>query len=253
MKICSLSSGSKGNSVFIQSEHGRILVDAGLSASQLKKRLESIGIDPVTIDAIVITHAHQDHVQGSAVFSRQFDTPIYGHPDTLDELTYIFNSDVSVIPWTSSFFIKDFHLKPFRLSHDAIPTVGYGISAAGKELVICTDLGVSTQEVEENLRGVNFVILESNHDLDMLMKGPYPWELKERIASRVGHLSNHETGSLLKSILNGRLQKIVLAHLSEENNSPDLAKDTIIEYIGPQFEDIIDTLEQRKVSSMYDL
>jgi phosphoribosyl 1,2-cyclic phosphodiesterase len=239
--------------LFIQSEHGRVLVDAGLSALQLKKRLEVIEIDPETIDAIVLTHAHQDHVQGSTVFSRQFDTPIYGHPDTLDELIYIFNSDVSVIPWTKSFFIKDIHFKPFRLSHDANPTVGYCISAAGKELAICTDLGITTQEVEENLMGANFVILESNHDLDMLMKGPYPWELKERIASRVGHLSNHETGRLLKNILTGRLQKIVLAHLSEENNSHDLAKDTIIEYIGPQFEEIIDTFEQRKISPVYEV
>jgi len=252
MRICSLASGSRGNSLFVESENARILVDAGLSALQIKTRLQSINIDPITINAIVITHAHRDHVSGADVFSHQFQVPIYGHPDTLDTLTYMFNRNQKIIPWTGEFTIEDMIISPFRVSHDAFPTIGYRISAREKTMAVCTDLGVVTEEVEQNLKQAQFLVIESNHDPDMLMKGPYPWELKERIASRVGHLSNHDTGVLLKNILNGRMHKILLAHLSEENNLPDLAKNTIIDYIGSQHESLIDIIEQRKVSTLHE-
>jgi phosphoribosyl 1,2-cyclic phosphodiesterase len=252
MKICSLSSGSRGNSLLIESESTRILVDAGLSCKQIKTRLHTIGIDPQTIHAIVITHAHRDHVAGADVFSDQFDVPIYGHPDTLDTLTYLFKRNNKIIPWTREFVIEDMVLSPFLISHDAFPTVGYLISANGKTMSVCTDLGVVTQEVLENLKLAQFLVIESNHDPDMLANGPYPWELKERISSRVGHLSNHDTGMLLKKILNGYINKILLAHLSEENNSAEMAKNTVLEYIGKQHEHLIDVIEQRKISKVYE-
>ncbi len=253
MRICSLSSGSRGNSLIIESENTRILVDAGLSCKQIKTRLQSIGIDPQTIQGIVLTHAHRDHVSGADVFSFQFDVPVYGHTDTLNTLTYHFKRNNKIIPWTGEFIIEDMVLSPFRVSHDAFPTVGYLISANGKTMSVCTDLGVVTPVVQENLKLSQFLVIESNHDPDMLANGPYPWELKERITSRVGHLSNHDTGVLLKKILNGHMHKILLAHLSEENNSLKLAKDTVLEYIGGQHEDLIDVIEQRKISKIYEL
>jgi phosphoribosyl 1,2-cyclic phosphodiesterase len=253
MKICSLSSGSKGNSLFIESENTRILVDAGLSCKQIKTRLKSIEIDPQTIQAIIITHAHRDHVLGADMFSHQFEVPIYGHPDTLDNLTYLLKRNNKIIPWTGQFIIDDMTMVPFRVSHDAFPTVGYLIMANGKSMSVCTDLGIVTRVVEENLKLAQFLVIESNHDPEMLENGPYPWELKERISSRVGHLSNHETGELLKKILNGYMNKILLAHLSEENNLASLAKNTVLEYIGGQHEDLIDVIEQRKVSKVYEL
>ncbi|UCF65466.1 MAG: MBL fold metallo-hydrolase [bacterium] len=252
MRICSLASGSRGNSLFIESENARILVDAGLSALQIKNRLQSIDIDPCTIDAIILTHSHRDHVSGTDVFSHQFQVPIYGHPDTLDSLTYMFKRNQKIIPWTGEFIIEDMIITPFRVSHDAFPTVGYRISAREKTMAVCTDLGVVTEEVEQNLKKAHFLVIESNHDPDMLMNGPYPWELKERIASRVGHLSNHDTGAFLKKILNGRMNKILLAHLSEENNLAELAKNTVIDYLGSQHELMIDIIEQRKVSVMHE-
>jgi phosphoribosyl 1,2-cyclic phosphodiesterase len=252
MKICSLASGSRGNSVLVESEHSRILIDAGLSAAQIKERLNSINVDPRSIDGIAITHIHRDHVNGANTFSRQFNVPIYGHPDTLDELTLIFSGNKKIIPWTGPFTITDFYLQPFKVSHDAIPTVGYLITNQDKKMVICTDLGIITTEVEQYVSQAQFIILESNHDPEMLMNGPYPWELKERISSRLGHLSNHDTGLFLKNILHGNIQKILLAHLSEENNSPDVARHTVLDYLGSGAENTLDVIEQRKVSAIFE-
>lgn len=253
MKICSLSSGSKGNSLYVESEHARILIDIGLSARQIRERLATLRVNPTDIDAIVLTHAHRDHVRGAGVFSRQFQTPIYGHPDTLDNITYLFRKNEKTVPWYRPFQIKDISLTPFPVSHDAIPTVGYLVSSGGRVMALCTDLGVVTAEVETHLRQADFLILESNHDPDMLINGPYPRDLKERIASRVGHLSNHDTGRLLKSLLNGRVEKVLLAHISEENNTPELARETVLHYIGSGLEDLVDVIEQKKVSPVYTL
>lgn len=251
MRICSLASGSKGNSLFIESDHTRVLIDAGLSTLQLSKRLKSIDIEPETINAIALTHAHNDHVRGAGVFARHYNTPVYGHPDTLDDIAYLFKRIETIIPWKEPFMIGDLNFKPFPVSHDAFPTVGYIISVGRKSVTICTDLGIVTPEVLTHLALAQFLIIESNHDPDMLMNGPYSWELKERIASRVGHLSNQDTGLLLTDIYNGRIQKILLAHLSDENNTPELAKNTVLEFIGQNNQDVVEVIKQNKVSSIY--
>ena len=253
MKICSLSSGSKGNSLYIESDYARILIDIGLSTRQIKQRLESIQVAPNEIDAIILTHAHRDHVRGAGVFSRQYHTPIYGHPDTLNEISYLFKKDEKTVPWYRPFQIKDLTFTPFTVSHDAIPTVGYRVSNGARVVAVCTDLGVVTPEVETHLQQVDFLVLESNHDPDMLINGPYPWDLKERIASRVGHLSNHDTGRFLKTALNGRVEKVLLAHISEENNTPRLARETVLNYIGSHLEELVEVIEQKKVSPIYHL
>ncbi len=251
--ICSLSSGSKGNSLYLQTEHTRVLIDIGLSALQIRRRLETIGVEPESIDAIVITHAHADHIRGAGVFARKHHTPIYAHPETLDAMTRLFRGEESLIPWNGNFRVGDIHFFPFPVSHDAYPTVGYRIEVGTRTITVCTDLGFVTPEVKENVRRAEMLILESNHDPEMLMNGPYPWDLKERIASRVGHLSNHDTGELLREILNGRLQRILLAHLSEENNTPELARNTVLEYLTPRAEEMISVLEQKKISPIFEL
>ena len=253
MKICSLSSGSKGNCLYIESEYTRILIDLGLSAHQIKERLEEIKIPADSINAIILTHSHTDHVRGTGTFSRRFNTPIYAHPDTLDDISYLIKQNEPIKPWRDSFYINDLHVTPFQLSHDAFPTYGYLISDGNKKIGICTDLGIVTHTVIEHLQQANFLIIESNHDSEMLRNGPYPIELKERIISRVGHLSNCDTGELLKELLNGRVNQIVLTHLSEENNTPELARETVIEYIGHQFSNMIDIFEQKKVSPIFEI
>jgi phosphoribosyl 1,2-cyclic phosphodiesterase len=253
MQICSLASGSRGNSILIESNDSRILIDAGLSALKIKNALMTLRIEPNSVDAIVITHAHRDHVNGAGVFSNQFKIPVWGHPDTLDRLSYLFSRNQNVKPWTGSFKIKDMNLKPFAVSHDAIPTVGYKIQSNSKTIVICTDIGMITSGVENNLKEADLLVIESNHDPDMLRNGPYPLELKNRISSNVGHLSNYDTGALLKRILNHKMEQILLAHLSEENNSPDLAKKTVLEFIGSQFEDQIAIIEQQKMSPIFQI
>ena len=251
MKLCSLSSGSKGNSFYVETDNARILIDVGISGLQARKRLESIGVEPDSIDGIILTHSHRDHINGVGVFARQTGAQVYGHPETLDEISSLFIRDEKVIPWSGQFEINGVRITPFRVSHDSYPTVGYLLQANGKTLGFCTDTGIVTNEIVENLSKADLLVLESNHDPDMLINGPYPWHLKERIASRMGHLSNHESGALLKKILNGRMERIFLAHLSDENNTPEIALQTVLDYIGNNREDILTVLEQKTVSPIF--
>lgn len=253
MRYCLLASGSRGNSIFVESGYGRVLVDVGLSAKQIEERLKTHNIEPESIDAIVVTHAHGDHVRGVGVFANRFKLPIHAHPDTLDSITRRLKPNADIRPEIDRFLIKDISFTPFRVSHDCDPTVGFMISVNGKILTICTDLGVVTNEVRNHVRQAHALILESNHDPDMLMSGPYPWDLKERIAGRTGHLSNHNAGELLQEILAGHLQQVVLGHLSLENNQPELAVGTVLDYIGSRHEAMVDVVVQKTVSDMYTL
>ncbi len=253
MQFCILASGSKGNSIFVETEYTRVLIDVGLSARQIENRLNTIGVEPQSINAIVLTHDHNDHVRGVGVFARRFGVPIYAHPETLDNITHLFRGTEALHPWMQAFTIADLHFAPFPLSHDSIPTVGYTIEHRGKRLVICTDLGVVTPVVKEHVAQAHALLLESNHDPELLLRGPYPWHLKERIASQVGHLSNHNAGVLLREILHGGLQRVILGHLSEENNRPELALTTVLDYIGPGFREHLSVIEQKTISPKYQL
>jgi phosphoribosyl 1,2-cyclic phosphodiesterase len=253
MRYCILASGSKGNSTFIETQYARILVDVGLSAKKIEDRLRKLDVDPQSIDSIVLTHAHTDHVRGAGQFAHKHKIPIYAHPETLDEITPKLKQDQRIEPWHTSFYIKDTSFTPFHLSHDCYPTFGYLIQENSKTLAICTDLGVVTENVKEHLQKANALILESNHDQKMLINGTYPWHLKERIASRVGHLSNNEAGELLLQIYNGNIDKIILAHLSEDNNTSQLARNTVLEIVGNHLELYIDVIEQRQMSALFQL
>lgn len=251
MKYCVLASGSRGNSLFIESGYSRILLDIGLSARKIEERLATIGVSPDSLDAIVLTHSHKDHVRGAGVFARRFGTPIYAHPQTLDQITYLLRGKEDVHPWREAFSIKDLTFRPFPLPHDSDPTFGYLIGENGKNLAVCTDLGVVTDRVRENLREAHAIVLESNHDPGMLMSGPYPWHLKERISSRLGHLSNSEAGELLREVLHASISRIILGHLSEENNTPEKALNTVFSLIPSSARELCTVIEQRKSSALY--
>lgn len=253
MRYCILASGSKGNSTFIETQYTRILVDVGLSAKQIEDRLKKLEIDPESIDSIILTHAHNDHIRGVGQFASRNKIPIYAHPDTLDEITPKLKQGQKIEPWQGAFYIKDAFFTPFPLSHDCYPTFGYLIRENSKALAICTDLGVATENVKEHLQQSSALILESNHDPMMLMSGTYPWRLKERIASRIGHLSNVEAGELIREIFHSYMEKIILAHLSEDNNTAQIALDTVLEIVGNQVESFIGVIEQRRMSDMFEL
>jgi len=253
MKYCILASGSKGNSIYVESQDARFLIDVGLSAKQIEQRLQTRSIDPASIDAIVLTHAHSDHVRGVSVFAKRYQIPVYGHPDTLASITRFLKPAQPVEPRVEPFQIKNIHFTPFRVSHDCDPTVGYLIENDGKVFSICTDLGVITDDVLRHVEKANALLLESNHDPEMLMGGPYPWDLKERIAGRQGHLSNHNAGEVLYEIFGNQLDHVVLGHLSDKNNHPELALKTVQKYVGRQHAGRVTVIEQKTVSEMFSL
>ncbi len=253
MKYCILASGSRGNSIYVEAGNTRFLIDVGLSARQIELRLAARHIDPAGLDAIVLTHAHRDHVRGVGVFANRFQLPVYAHPDTLDGITRLLKSGQSVAPQVEPFRIGEAHFTPFRLSHDCDPTVGFLIEHGGKILGICTDLGVVSEEVCRHVERANALLLESNHDVEMLHNGPYPRELKERISGRLGHLSNLDAGELLYEVFSNRLDHVILGHLSEENNHPELALQTVVSRVGRQYAGRFTVMEQKTVSEMFEI
>lgn len=219
-----LSSGSKGNSFLVYSGTTRILVDAGLSAKELVRRMDLSAVPAARLDALVISHEHQDHVRGVGVLSRRFNLPVYLSQGTLDNLPAPIGqlAYIKVFQPGTPFSIGDLHFRPFSISHDARDPAGFVIQNGDIRLGICTDLGIATHLVKTRLQECHGLILEANHDIDMLLKGPYPLHLKQRIRSRHGHLSNEDTCELLQTVYHEAMQSVVFAHLSETNNHPDL-------------------------------
>lgn len=224
-----LASGSKGNATLVCSERTRILVDAGLSAKELCRRLDGTPVRPKDLDGIVLSHEHQDHVRGCGTLCRRCGCPVYLSGGTLENLP----PQVGTLPHRrifqsgSGFTIGDLSVHPFAVSHDAGEPAGFVIEHDGCRLGICTDLGVATELVKARLAGCHGLVLEANHDMQLLIDGPYPWELKQRIRSRHGHLSNTDSFALLEHLHHARLQAVVFAHLSEVNNDPQLVHESI--------------------------
>jgi phosphoribosyl 1,2-cyclic phosphodiesterase len=272
-----LASGSKGNSCIVScgrdgsSESTRILVDAGLSCRELFRRMKQAGEDPSTLDAILVTHEHQDHINGLAVTARKLGIPVYfteathrawvrqvtpqkrityaewaeqyrqqKNPEFVPEATESSCASESPQPGESpdparlpaveyfrageSFSIGDLQISPFTIPHDAADPVGFVFTAEGVRLALATDLGYMPPNVQAQLRRCDLIMLESNHDLEMLRDGPYPWSVKQRVLSRVGHLSNDAASAFLEQIYDGAATWLILAHLSESNNLPELAR-----------------------------
>jgi phosphoribosyl 1,2-cyclic phosphodiesterase len=284
MRMTVLASGSKGNSTVISSSRTRVLVDAGLSCRELLRRMALAGEDPSTLDAILITHEHIDHVAGLAVLARRLGIPVYltepthrawvrmvtprttmtyakwlehvqqgkearaaasaqGNLDLAAEAVPGSSADNLCEPETpatksnpahlpaveyfhsgTSFCIGDLDITPFTIPHDAADPCGFVFSAEGIRMAVATDLGYMPPNVKAALKRIDALLLESNHDLEMLRDGPYPWSVKQRVLSRVGHLSNHATAEFLSNDYDGGATYIVLGHLSESNNAPELAR-----------------------------
>lgn len=229
MKMCSIASGSSGNCIYIANEDTHILVDVGISKKRIVEGLKGIGVDATDIDAILITHEHSDHISGLGVMSRAYGIPIYGTKETLDAVAHykpvgVIDSKLyrHILP-DEAFSIKNLSVKPFSTSHDAANPVCYTFESSGKKVAVATDLGEYNEYIVSNLEDLDMVLIEANYDKNMLQVGPYPYYLKQRILGRKGHLSNENSGQLLRTIFSNRLKYIMLGHLSKENNYPELA------------------------------
>ncbi|HKA01257.1 MAG TPA: MBL fold metallo-hydrolase, partial [Candidatus Solibacter sp.] len=228
VKFCALASGSSGNTALLATDSTRILIDAGISMLQLRKRLAAIGEDLAYIDAILITHEHSDHVAGLPVLGRNRDVRATFWLTRLCEPTIAWGerrpSRIQTFQAGASFTIGDIEVQSFSIPHDSIDPVGFCFSAQGVRVGIATDLGYIPESVKFHLRRMDLLLLEANHDLDMLKVGPYPWSVKQRVMSRVGHLSNMHVFDYIMEDLDGCTANVLLGHLSEQNNHPAIAQ-----------------------------
>ena len=229
LRVAFLGSGSSGNAAAITDGTTTVLVDCGFSARETVRRLEGLGIDAANVSAILVTHEHTDHTRGIAVFARRFGSAVWATRGTrrgsrLDADA----ADVRTLAAGDAVTVGTLSVLPFRISHDAQEPVGYRIEGAcGARIGIATDTGTFTAEAAEALSGCDVVGLECNHDLDMLETGPYPWFLKQRIASTRGHLSNPDAADALEQISSDRLREVCALHLSRTNNTHVLAREAL--------------------------
>jgi phosphoribosyl 1,2-cyclic phosphodiesterase len=233
IRVCVLGSGSKGNSTWIATESTRLLVDAGLSRRETYARLTSVGERPEGCTAIFVSHEHTDHVNGLNRLAKDLNCPVYFTGATRDALEW--NARIQRYEYFclgERLTIGDIEISPFSVPHDAADPAGFTFTAGGIKIGIVTDLGYITELVKQRVRGCHCLIFESNHDLDMLKIGPYPWHVKQRVMGRQGHLSNLATAGFLSAELGGDAQVLVLAHLSETNNHPEIARLTALEALS---------------------
>ncbi len=235
MRVCLLASGSKGNAIYIEAAGTRLLVDAGLSARELAARLDSIGVDGENLDALLVTHEHQDHCRGLGPMARRYGLPVHIHHRTLDALPNPGRLDnLKEFDAGAVFQIGELQVVTVPVTHDAADPVGFIIETPAGKVGIATDLGIATRLVRQSYQGCRVLVLETNHDPDLLRDGPYPWPLKQRIRSRHGHLSNEDGAELLADLLWDGLDAVFLAHLSETNNTPDHARRAVQNVLNGQ-------------------
>ena len=228
MKLCVLGSGSAGNCTYIATRETRILVDLGFGRISLHRRLRQAGLSLDRVDALLLTHEHTDHVSGVPALVRDLDAPVFMTGGTLRESPLLQELDrAEVVPVGSPFCIGDLEVEAFPVSHDAAEPVGFRFAAEGTRGLLATDLGKPTQEILEHLADCDWLIMESNHDEEMVLAGPYPWLLKQRLMGPKGHLSNLALGRCLRTRLGPKTKHIFLAHLSRTNNHPQLALDQV--------------------------
>jgi len=231
IKYCSLYSGSSGNSHFICKDNTRILVDAGLSGKKIEEALKKIDEDPSLVDGIIVSHEHGDHSKGIGVMARRYNIPVYANKSTMDSirplLYNVHEENIRMFTTNEPFEIKDFTVLPFPIPHDAGEPVGFSIIGEYKKVTIATDLGHMSDKLQNYLENSKIILLESNHDVEMLRVGRYPWYLKKRILSDTGHLSNDIAGEVIAKLARNGCEKFILGHLSKENNFPELAYETV--------------------------
>jgi len=236
MRVAVLGSGSSGNALVVESGTKRLMIDAGFSCREIEKRLAAIGIDGQDFDGLVVTHEHSDHTRGVSRFARRHRVPIFATEGTLSELEFDTEFlEVQVLSSGRAVQIGAFVIEPFAIPHDAREPIGVVVEdEAGNRLGLVADLGSRSQLAWARLTDLDFLVLESNHDLEMLRSGPYPWPLKQRVAGRHGHLSNREAAEGIAEIDTARLEWAVLYHLSRTNNLPGLALQAAGEALGKQ-------------------
>jgi phosphoribosyl 1,2-cyclic phosphodiesterase len=231
MKFSILASGSSGNSIIVETDQTRVLIDAGLSGKQIEAQLKEVGVDPKSLDAILVTHEHSDHIKGVGVLARRYDLPVYTHDKTWKELDTL----IGEIPEKQKCLFDegevhhfgDLEIESFAISHDAAFPMGFCFYHGEKKLSLATDLGYVSNRIKETVAGASVYIFESNHDVEMLRMGHYPWNIKRRILSDVGHLSNEDSASALSEIIQGNGERVYLSHLSKDNNMTELARLTV--------------------------
>ena len=235
MKVCTLASGSSGNAVYIEAEDTRLLIDAGMSGRAITSRLEAVGVSGEDLDAILVTHEHIDHIKGVGVLSRRFDLPVYATGATWQAMPssvgVIREENIRYLTAGSGLEIGSQQVEVFGTSHDAADSVGFTFFHGHSKIGLATDTGCLNNYIRQRLQGCDVLVFEANHDLQMLKNGRYPWSLKQRILSDRGHLSNAAAGHCLASLVTEQTKAVVLAHLSEENNRPDLAYATVAEIL----------------------
>lgn len=231
MKFCSLYSGSSGNSIYVESSNSKILIDAGVSGKKIEEGLASIGTSPDEIDAILVTHEHSDHISSIGFISKKYDIPVYASNLTWTQLE---GQSVKMNPSNritfeidNCFSIGNLDIIPFKIPHDAIEPCGFSIFGEGKKITVATDIGHINSYLSENMKKSDMLLLESNHDVEMLRCGKYPWFLKRRILSEKGHLCNEDASKTIVSLVESGMKKFLLGHLSAENNFPELALQTV--------------------------
>lgn len=233
MRLCSIASGSSGNCTYVGSEATHLLIDVGISGKRTEAGLRELALTGADIDGILVTHEHSDHISGLGVFCRKYEIPIYATKGTIQAIIHNGGKnapDASLfreIQADKKMIIKDLTVSPMRISHDAAEPVAYRIGYEGKRVAVCTDLGVYNDYTVECLKGLDAILLEANHDVNMLQVGPYPYYIKQRILGDRGHLSNENSGRLLNKVLHDGLKAILLGHLSKDNNLPQLAYEAV--------------------------
>ncbi len=231
MQFCPLISGSSGNAAFLEAAGKRYLIDAGATGRRLSQLLDAIGVSIRTIDAVFVTHEHSDHVAGVGVLARTYHIPVYADADCFAAMP----ASVGVIPVDCmrvfepdrEFAVDGMRVLPFSAPHDAAHAVGYSFFAEEKKLSVMTDIGCIDDRLLQRAAGSDLLLIEANHDVDMLLAGPYPYPLKQRILSRRGHLCNEDCGQALVRLHDMGVKRVILGHLSKENNTPELARVTV--------------------------
>ncbi|MBQ9951125.1 MAG: MBL fold metallo-hydrolase [Clostridia bacterium] len=231
LRFAPLFSGSSGNAIYVGCDEAHFLVDAGVSGTRVAKALEGIGVAPGSLSGILVTHEHSDHIQGIGVLSRKYDVPIYATEGTWDammgKIGAVAAKNICMIEPEINFFLGPVEIMAFSTPHDAADSVGYAFELERAKFALATDIGCVRDSWFKHVKGADAVLLESNYDPDMLKAGPYPYDLKKRILSRRGHLSNDDAGETAAQLVKAGARQIVLGHLSKENNFPELAQKSV--------------------------
>lgn len=228
MRFASIGSGSAGNGLIVEKNNTRLLLDCGFGLKDAVERLSKLSLTPEQINGILVTHEHEDHAGGVFKLARKYGIPVWLTHGTLKMLERFLPSghdiQLHIIDSHQKFSIQDLSIHPYAVPHDAREPVQFTFEDGAYKLGVLTDTGISTPHIEHMLTACNALVLECNHDLEMLMKGPYTWSLKNRVNSRLGHLDNNTSAALLAKLDNRKLQHLIAAHLSEKNNHPEIVK-----------------------------